>query len=143
MFYCELCGSNAREGDLGESKYICDNTNCERSNVFWARENKRKALLPLFNRQQELSVFSKGKIEFYEARWIGDGSAMIKLQDNIEFICHVRNGKFEPFDYPYYCEMGIHLDKNDIEEIKCNMLQLIQLRESFSAAHRNMRINKK
>lgn len=28
MSYCELCGSFVREGDYGQSKYICEN-------MFW------------------------------------------------------------------------------------------------------------
>ncbi len=31
MSYCELCGSFVREGDYGQSKYICENMNCERA----------------------------------------------------------------------------------------------------------------
>ncbi|WP_276571037.1 hypothetical protein [Bacillus sp. TH13] len=36
MSYCEICGSSVREGDYGQSKYICENTMCERSKPYWA-----------------------------------------------------------------------------------------------------------
>lgn len=45
MLLCEICGSNAKEGDYAQSKYICENVNCERSNPKWAYEARKEIRL--------------------------------------------------------------------------------------------------
>lgn len=132
MFLCELCGSNAKEGDYGQSKYICENRNCDRSNPNWAYVTRNKIIKPFIEKQEQFCKFSKGTIDFYDARWVGKGSAEIILEDGTKFMCHVKDDKFVPFDNPYFAEMGIDIQEDVIKEIKTNMLKLIELREAMS-----------
>lgn len=129
---CELCNSPVLEGELGESKYVCTNRDCERSNPYWAKENMRNKLQPYYNAIKQLSKFTGGTIEFYEARWRGDGSAEITLANGTNFICHVENEKFTPFDEPFFDELNLDITNEQILQIKKNMLEYIKVRENCS-----------
>lgn len=132
MINCEVCGTETREGDYGQSKYICENINCERSNSNWAADKRNKILKPITDQMEVYSSFSHGTIDFYDARWRGEGSAEINLSNGTQFMCHFINGQFEPFDNPYFKEMNINLSVDVIQEIKGNVLKLIELRKELS-----------
>lgn len=128
---CDLCGSSVVEGDFGESKYVCQNHNCERSNPNWAAEERRKKIKPYIDRMDNLKTFDGGTIDFYDARWVGDGSAEIILDNGKAFECHVKNDQFEPFDNKYFNELNINISKSQILQIKSNMLELIKIRDEL------------
>ncbi|EEM14086.1 MULTISPECIES: hypothetical protein [Bacillus] len=134
MGKCDVCGSYTREGNYGQSRYICENIKCERANPDWAYERRNEILKPFFEEMEKYSSFSEGTIDFYDTRWIGDGSAEITLKDGTEFMCHLKEGKFNPFDFPHFEEMEINISENVIKEIKENMLKLIELREEMREA---------
>ncbi|WP_186323835.1 hypothetical protein [Bacillus thuringiensis] len=81
MSYCEICGSFVREGDYRQSKYICVNTMCERSKLYWAYKKRNELIKPFLKEIEKYSSFSQGVIDFHDVRWIGDGSAENKLND--------------------------------------------------------------
>ncbi|HHP1052904.1 hypothetical protein [Bacillus cereus group sp. BfR-BA-01354] len=134
MSYCEICGSSVREGDYGQSKYICENTMCERSKPNWAYKKRNELIKPFLKEIEKYSSFSQGVIDFHDVRWIGDGSAEIKLNDGTEFMCHVKKNKFNPFDFPHFIELEINLSEYVIKEIKENMLNLIHVHEEMRKA---------
>lgn len=129
MNTCDLCNSKTIEGQLGESKYICSNTSCKRSNPHWAIERINTIISPFNKEMEKYSTFSKGTIDFYEARWVGKGSAEITLRNGTEFICHLKSGKLHPLESPYFEDLGLEITKDTIKEIKHNMLKLIELRD--------------
>jgi len=131
MSYCEICGSSVREGDYGQSKYICENMNCERANPYWASKKRNELIKPFLEEIEKYSSFSQGVIDFHDVRWIGDGSAGIKLNDGTEFMCHVKKDKFNPLDFPHFEELEINLNESAIKEIKENMSNLINLHEEM------------
>ncbi|EEM38091.1 hypothetical protein P9Y62_01950 [Bacillus thuringiensis] len=134
MSNCELCGSTVREGDYGQSTYICDNKVCERSDPDWAYKKRSEILKPFLEKIEKYSSFSQGTIDFHDARWVGDGSAEITLKDGTEFMCHVKQGKFNPFDFSHFEELEININESTVKEIKENMLKLINLREKMRKA---------
>ncbi|MDF9614256.1 hypothetical protein P5763_19625 [Bacillus cereus] len=54
MSNCELCGSTVWEGDYGQSKYICENKVCERSDPDWAYKKRSEILKPIFRENREI-----------------------------------------------------------------------------------------
>lgn len=132
---CELCHSPTIEGELGEAKYVCQNNQCERFNPMWAKEAMKARLQPYIELKDRLSRFDGGIIELYEARWKGDGSAEITLDNGTTFLCHVDidNFTFTPFDVPYFENTPLHSDitSQQIEQIKENMLTLIRARNNI------------
>ncbi|MGR5878421.1 hypothetical protein ACT7C3_28090 [Bacillus pacificus] len=96
---------------------------------------KRSEILePFLEKIEKYSSFSQGTIDFYDTRWVGDGSAEITLKDGTEFMCHVKQGKFNPFDFSHFEELEININESVIKEIKENMLKLINLREEMRRA---------
>ncbi|AJH60230.1 hypothetical protein bcere0016_56710 [Bacillus cereus 95/8201] len=49
-------------------------------------------------------------------------------------MCHVKQGKFNPFDFSHFEELEININESVIKEIKENMLKLINLREEMRRA---------
>lgn len=89
---------------------------------------------PFLKEIEKYSSFSQGVIDFHDVRWIGDGSAEIKLNNGTEFMCHVKKNKFNPFDFPHFIELEIKLSECVIKEIKENMLNLIHVHEEMRKA---------
>lgn len=93
-------------------------------------EKLKQELEPINKHWESLEKISNGSLEFYDARWIGEGTAKISLDSGLEFRCHKVNGAFEPFDQDFFSlEDYEKLTLQQIQEIKRNMNELILLRE--------------
>lgn len=120
---CDNCGASMREGDYGEARWICNNTQCEKFNPNWPGDRLANKLKQINDEIKIISKFSLGTIEMFTARWVGDGSFEVCFNDGREIIrCDVHGAEVVP-DIP---------EIND--EIRIKLHQLIQLRKKLSAA---------
>lgn len=103
---CDICASPTVEGDYGESKWLCTNKTCKKSNPNWsfneAFEPYEQKFNELDSKINELSQFKVDcynlKIELHKARWIGDGSGDIQIEN-----------------YSFNTPIRFYLDKNEVE----------------------------
>lgn len=91
---CDICNSKVIEGDYGQAWWICTNKACSKSNPDWSfkatfqlYEDEFKKLEYTINELKNISVSDYyGTIELQTARWMGDGSGKIHINNrNIKF----------------------------------------------------------
>ncbi len=97
---CDVCGSDMKEGDYGEARWICINLACEKSNPNWPIERLERKLSPLYEEMYILSHFKGGFIILHEGRWIGNGSAKVEFEDGTVIECYLIDGEIMPADEP-------------------------------------------
>lgn len=87
---CDLCGSPTKEGDYGQSWWVCINQDCSKSDPDWMFSERKKPLTEAIEsinlKMMQLSDFkvdglNSATIKLHESRWIGQGSGIILLED--------------------------------------------------------------
>ena len=90
---CDVCGSATIEGDYGEAWWLCSNKECKKNNPNWNNQYFELYKEKFNKLDDKINKLSKVKIvdydiaiELHEARWIGEGSGDIKINNSNSLI---------------------------------------------------------
>lgn len=87
---CDICGSATREGDYGESWWICSNRDCRKNNPNWSFNDSFAPYREEWNKlNSKINELSNVEVDGYnievetdEFRWIGEGSGNIRIKSS-------------------------------------------------------------